>query len=53
MIHFECDYTQGAHPKIIEMLAKTNMEQTTGYGEDGHCERARCSGKPLSLRMSG
>ena len=41
MIHFECDYTQGAHPKIIEMLAKTNMEQTTGYGEDGHCERAR------------
>ena len=41
MIHFECDYTQGAHPKIIEMLAETNMEQTTGYGEDGHCERAR------------
>lgn len=39
MIHFECDYTQGAHPKIIEMLAETNMEQTTGYGEDGHCER--------------
>ena len=41
MIHFECDYTQGAHPKIIEMLAETNMEQTTGYGKDGHCERAR------------
>ena len=41
MIHFECDYTQGAHPKIIEMLAETNMEQTTGYGEDEHCERAR------------
>ena len=41
MIHFECDYTQGAHPKIIEMLVETNMEQTTGYGEDEHCERAR------------
>ena len=41
MIHFECDYTQGAHPKIIEMLVETNMEQTSGYGEDEHCERAR------------
>lgn len=41
MIHFECDYTQGAHPKIIEMLAETNLEQTAGYGEDEHCERAR------------
>ena len=40
MVHFECDYTQGAHPKIIEMLAETNMEQTTGYGEDQYCAHA-------------
>ena len=41
MIHFECDYTEAAHQKIIEMLTKTNSEQTTGYGEDEHCVRAR------------
>lgn len=41
MYRFECDYTEGAHPKIIEALTKTNMEQTKGYGEDAHCENAR------------
>jgi len=41
MYRFECDYTEGAHPKIIEALATTNLEQTVGYGEDGHCENAR------------
>ena len=41
MYRFECDYTEGAHPKIIEALAATNLEQTVGYGEDGHCENAR------------
>lgn len=41
MIRFECDYTQGAHPRIIEALARTNMEQTKGYGEDEYCESAR------------
>jgi threonine aldolase len=41
MIRFECDYTEGAHPKIIEALIKTNMEQTRGYGLDLHCEHAR------------
>lgn len=41
MICFNCDYTEGAHPRIIEMLAKTNMEQTVGYSEDPYCEKAR------------
>ena len=41
MICFNCDYTEGAHPKIIEMLSKTNMEQTVGYGEDEYCRMAR------------
>lgn len=41
MIRFECDYTEGAHPRIIEALARTNMEQTKGYGEDEHCAHAR------------
>ena len=41
MIRFDCDYVEGAHPAILEALARTNMEQTAGYGEDAHCERAR------------
>lgn len=40
MIHFECDYTEGAHPLIMSRLMDTNMEQTCGYGQDEHCERA-------------
>lgn len=41
MIRFECDYSEGAHPRILERLTATNMEQTAGYGEDPHCEAAR------------
>lgn len=41
MIRFECDYTTGAHPKILEALASTNGESTPGYGVDEHCEHAR------------
>lgn len=40
MIYFNCDYTEGAHPRIIEKLAETNMEQTIGYGMDEHCKHA-------------
>ena len=37
---FECDYTEGAHPKILEALIRTNMEQMSGYGFDPYTERA-------------
>ncbi|MBQ9444846.1 MAG: threonine aldolase [Lachnospiraceae bacterium] len=40
MIYFRSDYSQGAHPKVMEALMKTNMEHTDGYGLDVHCERA-------------
>lgn len=40
MIYFNCDYTEGAHPRIIEKLAETNMDQTIGYGMDEHCKHA-------------
>ncbi|MDR0469393.1 MAG: low specificity L-threonine aldolase [Peptococcaceae bacterium] len=40
MIHFECDYAEGAHPRILERLSQTNDEQTLGYGEDEHCAKA-------------
>ena len=41
MIRFECDYAEGAHPRIIERIVETNMEQNPGYGLDPHCDRAR------------
>ena len=41
MIRFNCDYLEGAHPRILEALARTNMDQTPGYGEDVYCEQAR------------
>lgn len=40
MIRFECDYHEGAHPKVLERLVQTNFEQTSGYGCDDHCRRA-------------
>ena len=41
MISFESDYTEGAHPLIIDALARTNMEQLAGYGNDIYSERAK------------
>lgn len=41
MIRFECDYNEGAHERILQRLISTNMEQTSGYGTDPHCDRAR------------
>ena len=40
MILFQCDYNEGAHPKVMEKLLETNLEQTVGYGEDEHCAHA-------------
>ena len=41
MIRFNCDYQEGAHPRILEALMQPNMVQTCGYGEDEICEAAR------------
>jgi threonine aldolase len=40
MIYFNSDYLEGAHPRVLEMLAGTNFEQTEGYGTDPYCRRA-------------
>jgi len=40
VILFQCDYTEGAHPKIMQRLMETNMEQWSGYGEDDYCKSA-------------
>ena len=41
MLRFECDYAEGAHPRILERMLSTNLEQTPGYGKDPHCDWAR------------
>ena len=41
MIRFECDYLEGAHPRILKRLEETNFEQTSGYGTDPYCACAR------------
>ncbi len=40
MIYFNCDYSEGAHPLILEKLAQTNLEQLPGYGQDTYCAQA-------------
>ena len=41
MISFECDYNNGAHPKVMENLARYNEARTTPYGFDEFSERAK------------
>lgn len=40
MLHFRNDYGNGAHPKVMEALCKTNLELTAGYGLDPYCQQA-------------
>ncbi len=35
------DYSEGCHPRILELLAETNREQQEGYGEDRWSREAR------------
>ncbi|MBE6024169.1 MAG: aminotransferase class V-fold PLP-dependent enzyme [Cellulosilyticum sp.] len=41
MYSFRNDYSEGAHPNILESLVRTNMEQTFGYGEDNYTLEAQ------------
>ena len=38
---FKCDYMEGVHPRILERLVETNLEQTAGYGNDPYCVSAK------------
>lgn len=40
MYSFKSDYSEGAHPQILEALVKTNLEQSEGYGLDTYCLKA-------------
>ena len=41
MFRFTNDYSEGAHPRILEALARTNTEGNFGYSTDSHCAHAR------------
>lgn len=40
MISFRNDYSEGAHPLVMQALCDTNLEATPGYGRDVYCEAA-------------
>ena len=40
MLSFLSDYTEGAHPRVLQALAETNLLSLPGYGEDLYCRRA-------------
>ena len=40
MYSFKNDYSEGAHPRILEALMESNLEQDEGYGEDCYSTRA-------------
>lgn len=41
MLSFECDYSEGAHEKVLQRLIETNMEKLPGYGSDHYCQTAK------------
>lgn len=41
MISFECDYNNGAHPKVLENLVRYNDAKPTPYGFDEFSEHAK------------
>ncbi len=40
LIHFENDYSDGAHPEVLRRLVETNGESTAVYSEDIYCQEA-------------
>ncbi|WP_295580991.1 low specificity L-threonine aldolase [uncultured Oscillibacter sp.] len=40
MYSFRNDYSEGAHPRVLQALLDTNLEQTCGYGMDRRCTAA-------------
>ncbi len=40
MYSFKNDYSEGAHPRILNALVETNLEQAEGYGKDRYSMQA-------------
>ena len=47
MLNFACDYLEGCHPEVLQALARTNLQQEPGYGQDSFScsarEKIRCA----------
>lgn len=41
MYSFKNDYSEGAHPRILDKLIETNLIQQPGYGEDEYAKEAK------------
>ena len=41
MYSFQDDYSEGAHPAILNTLLETNLTQRVGYGEDSYTREAQ------------
>ena len=41
MYNFQNDYSEGAHPHILNKLVETNLSQQLGYGHDAYSEKAK------------
>ena len=40
MLNFRNDYSEGAHPAVLQALTETNLVKTPGYGTDEFCAQA-------------
>ena len=41
MYCFNNDYSEGAHPRIMEAIIQASLTQHTGYSLDSHTEHAK------------
>lgn len=41
MYSFLNDYSEGAHPLVLNALVETNLVQSVGYGCDDYCQKAK------------
>ncbi len=41
MLYFVNDYSEGAHPQVLDALVRSNMEPLSGYGTDRYTESAK------------
>lgn len=48
MYSFKNDYSEGAHPRILQALLQTNYQQADGYGED---EFSRQAAELIKLKL--
>ena len=48
MISFRNDYSEGAHPSVLEAISKHNFETTCGYSMDPFCQQAAATVRALT-----